>query len=493
MKELYYFNPNYRMIFDTDKVLLISNYSFSRKKEQFEGDLEFESNIHPIYAMALTFFNGDTFENTVNSISENLEMESGIIEEIFKQLIENENKLFLEYNGVPIVFPKHTIVKTKEVINDYVSYDPFNFSNYKDVNLKNARTHKPIDLTLMISTICYTNCNYCYADKSKKIHCTLSLERIKELIHEAKSLNMRSFDIIGGELFTYPHWYELLKELNKNGYEPFISTKYPLNEDQVKKISEFNLPELQISLDSIKPETLKKLLKTSDEYLSKIINTLKLLEKYNNPVSIHTILTSHNANTDNMSSLLEFINEYNNINSWRLDYVRKSFYMPVPFEEMRVSENVEELMETFFDNINKSKYHFDINYSGRLLMKQWDRNKFLYNGMICPANQSSFFILPDGQVTVCEQMYWNPEYIIGDVNNQSLLEVWQSVEAVELNRRRLTISNAKSPCSKCKDIEYCHSSNLICFSNILLAYGHNNWDFPDPKCFNAPEPFNIIS
>ena len=93
MKELYYFNPNYRIIFDIDKVLLISNYSFSRKKKQFEGDLEFESYIHPIYAMALTFFNGDTFENIINNISENLEMEPGMIEEIFKQLIENENKL----------------------------------------------------------------------------------------------------------------------------------------------------------------------------------------------------------------------------------------------------------------------------------------------------------------------------------------------------------------------------------------------------------------
>lgn len=43
-----------------------------------------------------------------------------------------------------------------------------------------------------------------------------------------------------------------------------------------------------------------------------------------------------------------------------------------------------------------------------------------FNGAVCSALNSHLFILPDGKVTICEQLYWNPRFIIGDAKKSGL-------------------------------------------------------------------------
>ena len=42
------------------------------------------------------------------------------------------------------------------------------------------------------------------------------------------------------------------------------------------------------------------------------------------------------------------------------------------------------------------------------------------------------FVLPDGKVSACEQLYWHPQFIIGDLKKQSIEEIWNSPKAWEL-------------------------------------------------------------
>ena len=34
----------------------------------------------------------------------------------------------------------------------------------------------------------------------------------------------------------------------------------------------------------------------------------------------------------------------------------------------------------------------------------------------------------------------------------------------------------------------CREGKGVCWKTILMAYGVNNWTFPDPMCPKAPEP-----
>lgn len=58
-----------------------------------------------------------------------------------------------------------------------------------------------------------------------------------------------------------------------------------------------------------------------------------------------------------------------------------------------------------------------------------DKEKRFKNRTMCSGNLNALYILPDGQVTICEELYWHPHFIIGDLRKQTLKEIWNSEKA----------------------------------------------------------------
>lgn len=116
-----------------------------------------------------------------------------------------------------------------------------------------------------------------------------------------------------------------------------------------------------------------------------------------------------------------------------------------------------------------------------------------FKGSECSALTTHMFILPDGKVTVCEQLYWHPQFIIGNVTTQSLKEVWHSPQALHLCSLSRQDINKESPCRECRLFEDCFSYQNRCWSDIIKAYGKDCWDFPDPRCCFAPAMKNKLS
>ena len=116
-----------------------------------------------------------------------------------------------------------------------------------------------------------------------------------------------------------------------------------------------------------------------------------------------------------------------------------------------------------------------------------------FKGARCSALNEHFFILPDGKVTICEQLYWNPNFIIGDMNQQGIMEVWNSERVQELLQLKQQDLSDNSACKSCKLFDNCFRvARNRCWSDIIKAYGSKNWDFPDPRCTRAPKmKYNI--
>lgn len=91
------------------------------------------------------------------------------------------------------------------------------------------------------------------------------------------------------------------------------------------------------------------------------------------------------------------------------------------------------------------------------------------------------------KVTICEELYDHPQFIIGDLTKQSLGEVWHSKKAHDLYNCR-EIKNSSTVCGLCNDIETCRTGAGVCWKMVLMAYGNDSWNFPDPRCPKAPFP-----
>jgi len=350
----------------------------------------------------------------------------------------------------------------------------------------------PKGIVLMINNVCVTDCAYCYADKSI-VRNPLPFERIKELIKNAFDLEIISFEIVGGEFFLYKKWKNLLDELIKYDYKPMlISTKVPLTEKEIDIIKDYKIP-IQISLDSLNEQESERILNVKDDYLEKIKRTIALLDQYNIEYQIATVLTQYNAKTETLEQIHDFLSEKKNITAWKVRVGFKSLYSRDSFEKIKLSK----------EDINRIDYWINKIRGKTNLPILWsvdEGNKYFnceggsrnFKGTRCSANYSHIVILPDGKVTICEQLYWNPRFIIGDVSKQSIEEVWNSPGALELAFPKRTHFRDESVCKTCDIFEECFSYPNKCYADVLKGYGDENWDYPDPRCAKAPQFVNEL-
>lgn len=486
----YYINPNYSIERHDQRVLIYEDFKDKFAKVPYTP--RFESAIHPVHAQILTFFHGisDIEEGAVRaSVYFNVSKEKII--SFVKPLIENRKRQVITYKNKLISFPEFTLIKTSQKIKNILKYNPDSF-NVKNVDISRKRFSLPRQIMFMPTFKCHTNCIYCFEDRrNPNAHKILPIEKVKELINEAKNLNVKEFEVMGGEIFLYPSWYEMFKHLKLHGYDSLISTKFPLTEDMVYKLQLLGIERIQISLDSLISDHLMSILRVKENYVEKIKESIDLLGKYNINIDIHTILTNKNSTLDDMNSIYNFIKNKSNVREWRIDVVYASYFSEFSQSALIPKEHEIKKIEEVFSAIEHKNYRFV--FSGYEIKPEYispekQREGFLFmNAVKCPANYNQMTILPDGQVTICGKLFWSPEFIIGDIKAQSIEEVWKSQRAIDVYQIRKKIRNI-SNCTECNDFDICEESNNVCLMNVFAAYGPENWDYPDPNCHRAPLP-----
>ena len=117
------------------------------------------------------------------------------------------------------------------------------------------------------------------------------------------------------------------------------------------------------------------------------------------------------------------------------------------------------------------------------------KNKKFNQRGLCTANVRQAFILPTGEITICEQLMFNPKFILGNLLDNDLGTIWKDNKLKYLENIDL-YQNTR--CGKCNDFSKCRNSksNGVCWKEVINAYGEDNWNNPDPKCPHAPTKMN---
>ena len=490
METKYVFNPAYLM-FNDKKRIIITDSIYVEKDPLAKK--EFRFNAHPICAMFVAMFDGQhSFEETIHKASINLDMDEKILTSVAKNLIDNPQEKVITFGEINSFFPRRTLIRKDEaeklfgLIRTYKIRDLF-ISN-DSIDMETERFFRPLEVTLVLNLKCTTDCVYCYADRTKT-HTLLPTKRIIELVDEAKNIGMRNIELTGGEVFLHKDWELILKQITQNGFMPYISTKMPIDEDTIMRYKGAGMKKIQVSIDSLDAETLVKLLKTDIDYVSRIIKTLDLLEKNDIEVITHTILTTHNSSAYSIRQLVNKLNSYSNISRMRFDFVGYSIYLDCATnlknmlseeESKQALAAVEELITDF----PKVEIGGIATMENSFQLSEEDFKK----RSICSGNLWGFYVLPDGKVTYCEETYWHEKFILGDLNYQSIEEMWNSDLAKGIFYRTKECFQEESVCSSCDDFDDCQRVPGVCWKEIIGFYGTDNWSFPDPRCPKAPAP-----
>ena len=477
----YYFRPDEKRVF-------IINKDYAHQSSQ-----GWDSIVHPIHAIVFSAFqHNEPWETVIVRLSEFLGRSKESVEAMIQPFVDNPENVYVEQNGHQFRIPQNILIQSEQPITYERVFKTEDFL-FEESDYETERyLHAPLNMTFMPTNRCLTNCLYCYADKSHKVETMISFNRLVEIMDEAKDLGVLGFNIVGGETFCYPQWKQLLAEIKKRNFQMMrLSTKMPLIEEDIDYLKVIGIDEIQVSLDSLDVDTEKQMVGVDENYVNRIIQSLRWLKEKGFNVQIATVLTRFNDHVDSLETMFHLFEDLH-VDSWNLTPGFESLYKAAhSFISSRAALNK---VRDFVNQI-KGETRIRITFSDTFFDREYgevedgSRN---FKGARCSGLYNHFFILPEGKVTVCEQLYWKSEFIIGDLNTQSIVEVWHSERVKKLLNLKQKDLKPISPCSSCEIFDSCFGHLNRCWSEILKAYGDENWDYPDPRCIKAPKMKNNL-
>ena len=133
-----------------------------------------------------------------------------------------------------------------------------------------------------------------------------------------------------------------------------------------------------------------------------------------------------------------------------------------------------------------------LNENGYVLQRAKDVEEFVEINQVCYANTYSMSILPSGDCTICEMLYYNKHFIIGNIKEMNIEDIWNSKKALSLYSPSKEEIVVESTCSSCSMFDKCRKNlaKKICYVDIMKVHKHP--DLPDPKCPQSQQMCNYI-
>ena len=322
----------------------------------------------------------------------------------------------------------------------------FSLINTRIFNIKTKRG--PLFITWLVTFDCNLYCSFCSTHKSKKKHsANLSTHRAREVAHEIGKSNVFIVGFTGGEVFLWPQLFEIITILKEYGVIVYIVTNGLLLSKYVDEIIVTKVDFVIVSIDSDKEEEHDYMRKNTglSKKIVNGINSLKSERGNSGPlIKSTTVLSKRNLNRINetlenletlvdVSSLQPIVGEYSDHPHGKSEESLKKFLYGQHEEEF-VRKEISRLVEK--DKKFQNKYF-------KFIPDYWfDRGK-LIKKIRCWSPFLRLQILPDGNTHHCNV---NPEFAsnaVGNIKNNSLLEIWNSSEMM---RQREIIRNHKNNC-----------------------------------------------
>tara|TARA_B100000787_G_scaffold160975_1_gene140415 strand:- start:5079 stop:6218 length:1140 start_codon:yes stop_codon:yes gene_type:complete len=298
--------------------------------------------------------------------------------------------------------------------------------------IKNSSRPFPLTVEIDLTNHCNHRCSFCVwgehisVDKS-----TLLKDNLLECIDGMKTLGAKAITFTGGgEPMIHKDFYEILSLSKKTGYDcGLITNGSVITEKNAENLLE-NLNWLRISMSGGDKDSYFKV--QGKDHFELVCKNLKMIagvkEKLNSKtkIGIRMLITKENVHTlYNLANIIEKIKGINYLQIapdhdnddggqfWHGDLVKN---------EKEKSEKI--LKEKNIDFITSG---FEI-----LNTKNDVKQNILDIPSKCFAHFYQVAITADGNVTFCKNARFDKNFIIGNINDNSILEVWNSKKNQEL-------------------------------------------------------------
>lgn len=419
---------------------------------------------------------------SLSHMGKELDISIRALQHFIFQVIEGPSKS-LFFQGEEIVFPENLLVHSNQedttLYHTTMGFSPMNM-------YKHCRPQTPLMVNYMVTEKCNTNCIYCYAKRDVKIE--MSTIEIIKVINDLSTSGVINLTITGGDIFAREDWYEIISASQKAGFSYLISTKTILEKEVVVKLKNLGIPQIQFSLDAISVDILREMISVDSNYAEKLKIMFELCTQYGINISLRTVLCKQNTTIEEIKKLCCFVESNPCIVCWT---ITPAFYSENKKDYNRYSVDNDNLVKVF-SYLRKRKIRIrplfnKLSTDGYKLQRVSSVEKFVETNQTCYANTYSMSILPSGECTICEMLYYNQFFVLGNIKEHKLKDIWNSEKAINLFlpiRKNIT---QESACSTCLVFDKCKRqlAKKICYVDVMKV--HKKLDFPDPRCPQSPK------
>lgn len=420
--------------------------------------------LSPLEALIVPFLNG---ENTIGEIYKYwLDIHS-----TKKVTITRLSKLFNQ--TINTLLNSEFVEDQGEISPTFTDNKSTWIPNFSDYNSHSLRLERPISVNFEITNHCTSNCRYCYAER---LLCNeLDLDQLKSLFDEFSKNEIYIVDIGGADIFARPDSMNILTEMVKRDFIFFTSTKCHISKERAEGLAALGIgikdvpPHLerafQISIDSADNEMASFLVRRKD-YLKSTVTSVENCINTGIYPKIKCVLTSFNA--DAPRGLVEKfanmgITEFQFVQYGR-SYFRHDESLFLSLEDKMSLIETADLLRKEYPEISFT-FQEDVNTEDILnkSKEQWDSRS------ICSGGRTSMLLKPNGDVILCEQIPHKPQFVMGNLVQQSLEDLWHSKKINDFLFAPKELFK-DTACEKCLDFEKCHYEKGYCYRDALFNY-----------------------
>ncbi|MBN2238965.1 MAG: radical SAM protein [Dehalococcoidales bacterium] len=386
-------------------------------------------------------------------------------------------------------------------ITHSITYNPKEFivsvEKFREI-MADIRTRTRLSTPLTIMTFftdrCQTDCIYCYVDKTYGPE--MPMTRWRELIREMKELDIMQVGLDGGEPLARPDGLEFLEELIGNDMVFLLSTKARFTKEHVSrlmdagfrnKVRNYIERNVQLSIDAWDDKLIERITGSS-VFKKNIIDTFDNFMEAGVEPRIKSVILPMNA--DQPLKVVEFFYP-RGARQFRFSQYFRSFYRHS--EDFFMKENSRRVFLEQLEEIHSRYPDADIqdDFSGGVITDPdtprttADKEKAWARRAGCAGGWTMLGVAPGGGAILCEMMLHREPYLLGDLNTQSLMEVWNSRKLLDFiypprDKFKGTV------CYDCPDFETCHWEKGYCYRDAYFSYG-TIYEAP-PNCPRQNKP-----
>jgi radical SAM protein with 4Fe4S-binding SPASM domain len=328
-----------------------------------------------------------------------------------------------------------------------------NVAEYKPKALINQRQNlghvlpldTPFVVCIDICMHCNLKCKFCFHHNNVFTKQTMNMDLFKKVVDDLKAFKqkLKKLVIAGfGEVLMHPQYMDMLRYAVDSGTAERVESLTNgvlLTEELGEKITDAGLNTLYVSIESVTDEGYLEVAgkKVDVEKLASAVTYMYNYKKKKNAnlLMYVKIVDAGLKNKDEEQRFYELFEK-------SCDYIC-----------------VEKVTNMWYDSVNGWETEESKNVYG-LPIK---------NNIICPLMFTYFVVHADGKVVPCCSD-WNKKGVVGDLTNESAMDIWNSKLWREMRVANLNHKKDKIPlCKGCHSYDYLSPDNIDGYEDEILS------------------------